>query len=81
MSLQSSTSGGSGLRWGRCPDCGDPLTVRYGEHGRFMGCLGFPSCDYSRGLDRAERNILNGRGYLDREDDADADGDQGGASS
>lgn len=58
----------SALFWGSCPDCGGELDVRSGEHGRFLGCSEFPRCEYSRSLDRAERNILDGDAYADRAD-------------
>ena len=33
-----------------CPKCGKPLTIRLGRRGRFIGCSGFPECDYTRSL-------------------------------
>ena len=33
-----------------CPKCGKPLTIRLGRRGRFIGCSGFPDCDYTRSL-------------------------------
>ena len=33
-----------------CPKCGKPLTIRLGRRGRFVGCSGFPDCDYTRSL-------------------------------
>jgi DNA topoisomerase-1 len=33
-----------------CPKCGKPLTVRLGKRGKFVGCTGFPECDYTRNL-------------------------------
>lgn len=54
------------LLWGSCPECGESLDLRRGEHGRFLGCSAYPQCDYSRSLDRAEENILRGEGYADR---------------
>ena len=36
----------------QCPKCGShPLTIRLGRRGRFVGCSGFPDCDYTRSLD------------------------------
>ena len=34
---------------GQCPDCGAPLTVRKGEHGKFLGCTRYNStgCSYT----------------------------------
>jgi DNA topoisomerase-1 len=31
-----------------CPECGRELVRRRGKHGEFMGCRGFPLCDYTR---------------------------------
>ncbi|MEW6646642.1 MAG: type I DNA topoisomerase [Pseudomonadota bacterium] len=33
-----------------CPKCGKPLTIRLGRRGRFIGCSGYPECDYTRNL-------------------------------
>ncbi len=33
-----------------CPTCGKQLTIRLGKRGRFIGCSGFPDCDYTRNL-------------------------------
>ncbi|MHB1241556.1 MAG: type I DNA topoisomerase [Gammaproteobacteria bacterium] len=34
-----------------CPKCGKPLTIRLGRRGRFIGCSGYPDCDYTRDVD------------------------------
>lgn len=35
-----------------CPKCNaHPLAIRLGRRGRFVGCSGFPDCDYTRNLD------------------------------
>jgi DNA topoisomerase I, bacterial len=34
----------------QCPKCNQPLTIRLGRRGRFIGCTGFPACDYTRSL-------------------------------
>ncbi|MDA8415707.1 MAG: type I DNA topoisomerase [Betaproteobacteria bacterium] len=34
-----------------CPKCGKPLTVRLGKRGKFIGCSGFPDCDFTRNRD------------------------------
>lgn len=34
-----------------CPKCGKPLFVRLGKRGKFVGCSGFPECDFTRNLD------------------------------
>jgi len=33
-----------------CPKCGKPLNIRFGKRGRFIGCTGYPECDYTRNL-------------------------------
>jgi DNA topoisomerase-1 len=30
-----------------CPQCGQPLIVRWGRYGKFIGCKGFPECRYT----------------------------------
>ncbi|ALP54323.1 DNA topoisomerase I [Candidatus Tenderia electrophaga] len=49
-----------------CPKCGKPLSIRLGRRGRFIGCTGFPECDYTRSLDEdaesaAEPEVVEGR--------------------
>lgn len=50
-----------------CPKCGKPLSIRLGKRGRFIGCTGYPECDYTRGLDGeeaeapAEPEVVEGR--------------------
>jgi DNA topoisomerase-1 len=38
----------------KCPQCGKPLAIRLGRRGRFIGCTGYPECDYTRNLGDAE---------------------------
>jgi len=33
-----------------CPKCGLPLNKRLGKRGSFIGCTGYPDCDYTRNL-------------------------------
>jgi DNA topoisomerase-1 len=33
-----------------CPKCGRPLSKRLGKRGSFIGCTGYPECDYTRSL-------------------------------
>ncbi|MEA2079591.1 MAG: type I DNA topoisomerase, partial [Pseudomonadota bacterium] len=48
-----------------CPKCGKKLNIRLGRRGRFVGCSGFPDCDYTRNLgedsENAEPEIVEGR--------------------
>ena len=44
-----------------CPQCGQPLLVRFGKRGRFIGCSAYPQCDYTRNMDggaQAEQDKL-----------------------
>ncbi len=34
-----------------CPKCSKPLTTRLGRRGKFVGCSGYPECDYTRSVD------------------------------
>ncbi len=33
-----------------CPKCQKQLSIRLGRNGRFIGCSGYPECDYTRNL-------------------------------
>lgn len=48
-----------------CPKCGKPLSTRLGKRGRFVGCTGYPECDYTRGMDGEEHSnepeVVEGR--------------------
>jgi DNA topoisomerase-1 len=33
-----------------CPKCNKPLAIRLGKRGRFVGCTGYPDCDYTKDL-------------------------------
>ncbi len=50
-----------------CPKCGKPLSIRLGRRGRFIGCTGFPDCDYTRSLNEdadsaaKEPEVVEGR--------------------
>lgn len=52
-----------------CPKCGKPLVSRLGRRGRFIGCSGYPECDYTRNMNedasQAEANgvpeLIEGR--------------------
>ena len=51
----------------KCPKCEQPLAIRLGKRGRFIGCTAYPECDYTRNLDEnaedaaAEPEIIEGR--------------------
>lgn len=38
----------------KCPKCGKDLVKRLGRRGSFIGCSGYPECDYTRNVDDAE---------------------------
>lgn len=40
-----------------CPKCQKPLTKRLGKRGRFIGCSGYPDCDYTRSLDDTAADV------------------------
>ncbi len=49
-----------------CPKCGKRLAKRLGRNGYFIGCTGYPECDYTRNVDeeagsRSEPQIVEGR--------------------
>ncbi|MBS1253312.1 MAG: DNA topoisomerase 1 [Anaerolineales bacterium] len=31
-----------------CSECGEPLVIRFGRYGKFIGCSGFPECTYTK---------------------------------
>lgn len=37
-----------------CPKCQKPLVIRLGKRGRFIGCTGYPDCDYTQNVDGQE---------------------------
>ena len=49
----------------QCPKCGKPLSIRLGKRGRFIGCTGFPECDYTRNLgdstEDSDTELVGGR--------------------
>ncbi|MEE9342571.1 MAG: type I DNA topoisomerase [Gammaproteobacteria bacterium] len=47
-----------------CPKCSKPLNIRLGKRGRFVGCSGYPDCDYTRNMDgeeTSEPEVIEGR--------------------
>ncbi len=48
-----------------CPKCQQPLAIRLGRKGRFIGCTAYPDCDYTRNVDgdavTAEPEVVEGR--------------------
>lgn len=38
----------------RCDKCGRPMVIRWGRHGRFLACSGYPECTNTRELAQAD---------------------------
>lgn len=38
----------------KCPKCAKDLSIRLGRRGRFIGCVSYPDCDYTRSMDGEE---------------------------
>ncbi|MFN7094794.1 MAG: type I DNA topoisomerase, partial [Burkholderiales bacterium] len=36
-----------------CPECSKQLIVRFGKYGKFVGCSGYPECNYMRKLEKS----------------------------
>lgn len=54
----------------KCPKCDKPLSIRLGKRGRFIGCTGYPDCDYTQDLNNAEGeknepDVIEGRNCPD----------------
>ena len=47
-----------------CPKCGKPLSKRLGKRGNFIGCTGYPECDYTRSLNGDQEDDGNARREL-----------------
>ena len=39
-----------------CPSCGKQLISRFGKYGKFIGCSGYPECNYMRKIEASEGN-------------------------
>lgn len=49
-----------------CPKCQKPLSIRLGKRGRFIGCTGYPDCDYTQDMggqdnEKTEPDVVEGR--------------------
>ncbi|MBB5017348.1 DNA topoisomerase-1 [Chitinivorax tropicus] len=40
-----------------CPKCSKPLAIRLGKRGKFIGCTGYPECDYTRNLNEDQAEV------------------------
>lgn len=50
----------------KCPKCSQPLSIRLGKRGRFIGCTGYPECDYTQDIagqehEKKELEVIEGR--------------------
>lgn len=50
----------------KCPKCEKPLSIRLGKRGRFIGCTGYPECDYTQDMggsenEKSEPEVVEGR--------------------
>ena len=34
----------------KCPKCGKNLAIKHGRNGKFIGCTGFPDCDFTKSI-------------------------------
>lgn len=41
----------------KCPECKQPLIIRWGRFGKFYACSGFPKCRYTEPLEKKVLNI------------------------
>ena len=44
--------------YGPCPKCGKSLHIRHGKAGPFIGCTGYPDCDYIKPLHEHQTTVL-----------------------
>jgi len=54
----------------KCPKCEKPLSIRLGKRGRFIGCTGYPECDFTQDLnaqdgEKSEPEVVEGRNCSD----------------
>ena len=41
-----------------CPECGQPLVVRWGKNGEFLGCKAYPQCKFTGNFTRDQQGKL-----------------------
>lgn len=42
----------------KCPDCGNPLKIKSGKNGLFLGCSKFPACKYTSNFSRDDKGNI-----------------------
>ncbi len=52
---KSQAAGAPEPEHGVCPECGEPLVLRKGKRGKFLGCSGFPECKFTREPEKKRR--------------------------
>lgn len=40
---------------GECPECHSELSIKHSKNGSFIGCVSYPTCEYTRALVEQER--------------------------
>ncbi|OGE87541.1 MAG: DNA topoisomerase I [Candidatus Doudnabacteria bacterium RIFCSPLOWO2_02_FULL_49_13] len=48
----------------KCPDCGNPLQVKFGRFGKFICCSTYPECKYTRPLPEEQKIIDDNAGVI-----------------
>ncbi|KLV03246.1 DNA topoisomerase [Photobacterium aquae] len=43
---------------GSCPQCGETLVIRNSKRGPFLGCSGYPACDYIKPMGQNDGHIV-----------------------
>ncbi|MDT0594785.1 DNA topoisomerase family protein [Glaciecola petra] len=46
------------LAYGDCPDCASPLHIKFVGKSSFLGCTGYPECDYSQALNQNTVTVI-----------------------
>lgn len=41
----------------KCPECGNDLVYRVGRYGKFVSCINFPECRYTKSEDEEENDV------------------------
>ena len=55
-----------------CEKCGKPMVIKWGKHGSFLACTGYPDCTNTRQLHVGLHELGNGDGKIElTEQDAD----------
>lgn len=49
-----------------CPKCQKPLAIRLGKRGRFIGCTGYPECDFTKDLSNSGTETVEPEVVADR---------------